>query len=370
MGRGAKRRRERPEGGRRGALWWTRVMIFVFISAGSVLIYIALAMTLNGQPSSRPFPGWVAVLQPAAEPGSDKVMLQVQSSAAGSHPRLTYTVTACGPLSPYVADLLIGGKAQLARAQPIPPLPPTLNISLPGGHLGWPGLPQEIRDLGTEFTGGLGPAQLVHIRLTPVAPCPSSPGRGSVSSIFADSTAEVITGLASAPVQQSWKAPFGWWSGPYHSQAWPLTGTTPGGLPGPLAPSTFTLSGLPAAHYPCVRRPCSSQQDNWALPPTEYLLVNNTQQVPVNWSVDTTESTLADASTLSWLSPIPFSPSGSLTDSHSVSILQQLLVVAGVGMGIGGAMMASLAFELLRLTNPEGAASSNAQGNTPSGGNR
>lgn len=34
-------------------------MIFIF-GGGSVLAYVALAMTISGQPPYKPFPGWVA----------------------------------------------------------------------------------------------------------------------------------------------------------------------------------------------------------------------------------------------------------------------------------------------------------------------
>jgi hypothetical protein len=330
------------------------------IIAGSVLAYLAVSITINGQPSDNPFPGWVAVLQPVTEPGDDEVLLQVQSDTVGSHPRLTYTVAACGKHSPYTGILVMGGSARLAKEQSIPPLPPWLNVALPGGHLGVTGAPQPIRV--RNVTGRQGSAQLVRINLKGVTPCASSQ-YSSLSSKFAGTTAEVITGVASAPIQANWTAPFGWWTGPYHSQAWPLTGTTPSGLPGPLGGlDTYDQSvGLPAA--PCMVKTCSQVQNEWTRPAAEHLLVNNTKYPRISWSVDTAEPTLPYASTLSWSSMTPFRPMARLTDNGSLTTLQQLLVFAGVGIGIGGAMIASLAFEWLRPTSdPPGRPANGSKG--------
>lgn len=55
--------------------------------------------------------------------------------------------------------------------------------------------------------------------------------------------------------------------------------------------------------------------------------------------------------TLDWLSSNPINPTVRLTDTSAMAALQQWLVVAAVGLGIGGSMLASLAFEWLRPSN-------------------
>src|SRR6266704_6984044 len=98
-----------------------RLLLLLVVGVGSALAYIALAMTVNGQPSYQPFPGWVAVLQPVSQPRGDQVQLQVHSFASWSsfspwplpgRAYMEYAVAVCGP-HPYRGELLIGGNAQL-----------------------------------------------------------------------------------------------------------------------------------------------------------------------------------------------------------------------------------------------------------------
>src|ERR1022692_1255100 len=98
-----------------------RLSLLLVIGGGSVLAYIAVAMTINGQPLYQPFPGWVAVLQPVSQPRGDDVQLHVESFVApistGGDPLVSYEVDVCGP-HPYRGELLIGGDAQLTDVSP------------------------------------------------------------------------------------------------------------------------------------------------------------------------------------------------------------------------------------------------------------
>jgi hypothetical protein len=96
----------------RSHIWWKRLtLLLVMVVTGiSVIGYVAVSVAVNALPPLRPFPGWVAVLEPVSELGGEQVLLKVQSNAVGSHPLVSYSVVACGP-HPYSADLLIGGSA-------------------------------------------------------------------------------------------------------------------------------------------------------------------------------------------------------------------------------------------------------------------
>jgi hypothetical protein len=82
--------------------------------------------------------------------------------------------------------------------------------------------------------------------------------------------------------------------------------------------------------------------------------------IPLNWTIDATEpaadqpgSALAPANPgifqpLGWSSSTPIAPTARFTDRASLATWQNFVVVAAVGMGIGGSMLASVAFEKLK----------------------
>jgi hypothetical protein len=227
----------------------------------------------------------------------------------------------CGP-RPYSGDLLIGGKAQLTGVRPFPPR----LASLPS-----PPRARRLPDLVLGYGSllDMGPVQLVRISLANVDPCPA-PGGQSVSRL-PGGTAEGIAGFTSAPLQQSWPGPSGWWHGPHASQTWPLTGTVPGVPAGVLG--TFTaVRGL---------------RGGWARPVVEYVKVAAVD-VPVAWSIDSAVPAPSDPGMPIWSSLAPISPMARLTDSASVALLQQWLVIFAVRFGVGGSMLASLLCQWLR----------------------
>jgi hypothetical protein len=87
-------------------------------TAGGIAGYAALSVTVNGVPPIRPFPGWVAVLEPVTEL-DEQVRLEVLSGLDGSHPLVGYTVAARGS-RPYNADLLIGGASSPGQSAAAP----------------------------------------------------------------------------------------------------------------------------------------------------------------------------------------------------------------------------------------------------------
>lgn len=100
---------------------WLRrgsIALLLIVSVGP---YLLVSLALNGQPSSRAFAGWLAVLQSASSRG-DQVSLGVAALEPGApdgNPNLLYTVAVCGD-APFDGKLLIGGHARLSRPQVTP----------------------------------------------------------------------------------------------------------------------------------------------------------------------------------------------------------------------------------------------------------
>jgi hypothetical protein len=346
-----------------------RLALLLIIGAGSVLAYIAMAITINGQPPYQPFPGAVAVLQSTSQPRGDVVELVVKSSPSSDpqHPGMEYDVSVCGP-HPYRGELAAIGAARLTGVWADLPLSPLASAPVTQAKFAFATLAGQVSYLPA---GGesLPDTQLVSFSIANAPPCPPQPATG----LPLDDTVLKVTGLAAAPIQHAWTSPFGWWHGPQASQAWPLTGTlAPFGAAEPTDHWSFsfyrTLNGT------------------WVTPAPEYLQVLpyettlvvpgdneifGPEGVPLNWSLDAAQPAPAAApgepasfdvnptlaQPLSWMSASPISPTARLTDRASLATWQNLLVVAGVGMGIGGAMLASFAYEMIepRTAGPEAA---------------
>lgn len=297
------------------------------VTITSIAGYVTLSFTVNGLPAY-PAAGWVAVLQPATAPTSDIVQLLVQARTEGGQTRAAYDVIVCGP-RPYSGDLLIGGSAQLTALRSSPLLPVSRAPQI-----------QRIPDLAFYFGGviDLGAVQLVRISLPDVSPCPPM---GSVQSagVLPGGSTEGVTGATSGPVQQSWSGPWGLWHGPHVTQAWPLAGALP---------------GVPAnvlGEYPAI----TGLTGSWNRPLQEYVKVT-ADGVPVTWSVDSAVPAASGPYPLTWQGRDPVSPVVRLTDSSSLALLQSWVVIFAVAFGIAGSVLASLLFEWLRRSSPDGTA--------------
>ncbi len=109
----------------------------------------------------------------------------------------------------------------------------------------------------------------------------------------------------------------------------------------------------------------------WRTPTPEYVQISpddvpgsDAYGVPLGWSIDAAQPSVSSTATspgntspLSWSSTSPIDPMARLTDTSSLASLQDWLIVAAVGMGIGGSMLASLAFEMLAPRHTVAAAS-------------
>jgi len=182
-------------------IWWKRLTLILAMAVTGISIigYVALSVTVNALPPVQVYPGWLAVLEPVTELSGEQVLLKVQSDAVGIHPQVSYAIAVCGPHQ-YTADLLIGGSARLTGIRSYPAqlaalLPPLRVQQLPDLVLGYGGTPANY-----------GPVQLIHVSL-PQQAC--VPGTGGQSTDDFAGTAEGITGHAGAPLQQSWRGPWG-----------------------------------------------------------------------------------------------------------------------------------------------------------------
>lgn len=305
------------------------LLLAMAVTGVSVIGYVALSLTVNGFPPLKAYPGWVAVLEPVNELSSEHVLLKVQSDAVGGHPLVSYSVVACGS-HPYTADLLIGGAARLDEIQPFPSqfaaLSPPLQVQrLPHLVLGYGG--------ATDY----GSVQLIHVSL-PSVPC--APGTAGQNAGGFDGATEGVEGLASAPIQQSWRGPWGWWHGPHAAQAWPLTGA----LPQTTASGVFTgLSGL---------------SGQWVRP--DAAIEISTLSPSLDQTIDSAIPAPSDPEVASWTGTDGMNPVARLTTTSSAALLQDWIVVFAVGLGIGGSMLASLLFEWLR-PHPDQAAPTSAE---------
>lgn len=266
-----------------------------------------MSITLNGLPPYWKFNGTAFLLQPTSESKVDKVVLLVQSYAGGRNPLVSYTVSACGP-RPYSADLVLTGNAQITDAKPFGLYPTPL--------------PQIRRFSGNIFylqsVYVLGSAQLIKFDL-PKAPC-----QEDITSMTYE-----MEGLMLGPLQQSWSGPWGLWHGPHTSQSWPQIGFSTD-----LAPTNgpFTLPGIPG---------------KWALPSSLNIEVSQGYAAP-GWFIDSSMPSTSTPYPPSWSGTNEIRPSAQLTDTASVALLQDWIVVCAIGFGIGGAMLASLLFDWIR----------------------
>jgi hypothetical protein len=209
---------------------WPRLVgcaLVIILFLGSVLGYIALAITINGEPPYSTFNGWVAVVQQYGQASGDQVQLLVQAVTSGRQPLVRYTVGICGPQR-FTGDLLIDGGAELFRttsvpafltrgltpAEPLIPPAPIQHIAVIGGY------PASQAGISYPPTANFGPLEVVQINTPSPVPCGSE-------SPAVSGTQAYVQGYLNVPVQQNSDGPFGLWQGPNMSQAWPLTGTLP-----------------------------------------------------------------------------------------------------------------------------------------------
>lgn len=296
--------------------------------AASIASYAAVSATVNGEPPTSPYPGFVALLQPAG--GSltqDQVRLRARATVAGGpgqNPSLSYDLAVCGS-QPFSGMLLIGGDARLSHLSGVP----VLGTKVAGASVGLENLPDlRFQDEATGTVIPFGPVQAVSLTMASPVKCASAyTAKQPVH--FSGGRGLTISGRAAAPVQRQWR--LGWWAGPRTSEDWPLIGGLPGIGGHELGPF-LALDGLHGA---------------WMRPIQQYNFVS-VGGLPANDSIDEAQPKLASETALGWESVQPLQPNAVVTDTLSMNRWQNRLVWAGVFLGIGGSLLASLLYEWAR----------------------
>ncbi|MGH3224236.1 MAG: hypothetical protein ACRDPY_37070 [Streptosporangiaceae bacterium] len=298
---------------------------------GSVVFFAAVSATINGQPSTLPFRGWIALLQPfhgaLAEDQVELLVAPLVPGGPGQHPALSYTVVACGG-QPFRGVLLMGGDARLAQIQGTP----ALGTGSADAHVSVEETSDlEILDQGTGHVINLGLVQAVHIDMNQPGQCISAYAPQQVPPPDFGGQAQVVTGLAAAPVQRQWN--LGWWSGPRTAQVWPLVGAFPGVSDSGTFQGLYGLSG------------------SWIRFTRQYFAVN-VGNLEARALVDEVRPAPASSTGLDWESSQPLLPTAQVTNTDSLSAWQEWLIGASICLGIGGSLLASALFEWARPIRP------------------
>jgi hypothetical protein len=331
--------------------------LLLILVLGSVLAYAALAITINGQPPDTTFNGWVAVVQKSTKASADQVQLRVLALTSGRQPLVAYIIGICGS-QPFSGDLLIGQRAELSRTKSVPALPAAVQgfaqdqiTPTPVHRFTQFGLADVSTTTPSSFapTGSIGPVEVASFQA-------SSPDSCSTGSSVANDVQAYVEGHLDQPITQNSNGPLGLWHGPNMSQAWPMIGTLPGASPGVDFSFNGDIGPALANYY-------------WELPANEKMQAGF-YSTPASWAVGVAQPAPASVIPLSWLSDGAIQPTARLTDSGSMNVLQDWIVVAGVGMGIGGSLLAGLVVEALRAKAARGAAIRHIHGPPPKGAAR
>jgi hypothetical protein len=253
---------------------------------------------------------------------------------------LSYQVAVCGNQS-FSGVLLIGGDARLSHLQVNPPL---------GSTTAGEASRQDLPDLaflneGTGIPFHLGAVQAIHINMTSPGKCASAYStQQPLPPFFGE--AQVVTGQAAAPVERQWR--LGWWAGPRSSQSWPSIGGLPGVNDNDLG-EFLALDGLHGA---------------WMRLTQQYFAVN-VGGLQARALVEESRPSLSSSTSLDWKSTQPLQPIAVVTNTTSMSAWQNWLVAAGIFLGIGGSLMASLLYDWARPKQPQVTLSNDAARRVP-----
>lgn len=316
------------------------IAVVLLAGAASIASYAAVSATVNGEPPTSPYPGFVALLQPAGSSFSqDQVKLTASATVPGGpgqNPSLSYGLAVCGSQA-FSGMLLIGGSARLTHLSGVP----ALGNKTAGTSSGVESLPDlTLRDEGTGTVTDLGPVQAVSLTMASPGKCASAYTTQQPEPLFFGQ-AQDISGQAGTPVQRQWR--LGWWAGPRTSEDWPLIGNLPGIRSQDLG-EFLALDGLHGA---------------WGRPLQQYNSVS-VGGLQANASVDEAQPQLASDTNLDWDSAQPLQPNAVVTDTLQMNRWQNWLVWAGIFLGIGGSLLASLLYEWTRPSPAQGDPTRNA----------
>jgi hypothetical protein len=304
------------------------IAVVLLAGAASIASYAAVSATVNGEPPTSPYQGFVALLQPGGSSFSeDQVKLMAAATVPGGpgeDPSLAYNLAVCGS-QPFSGMLLIGGSARLSHLTGVP----ALGTHTAGASSGVENLPDvTFLDQGSGAVIDLGPVQAITLTMAAPGKCESPFSTQQPEPLFLGQ-GQAISGQAAAPVQRQWR--LGWWGGPRTSEDWPLIGNLPGIRDQDLG-AFQAVDGLHGA---------------WVRPLDQYNTVS-VGGLQANASVDEAQPALSSDTDLAWDSAQPLQPNAVVTNTLSMSRWQNWLVWAGIFLGIGGSLLASLLYQWAR----------------------
>ncbi|CAL9570610.1 hypothetical protein SUDANB108_04855 [Streptomyces sp. enrichment culture] len=259
------------------------------------------------------------MLVPSAAP-DHQVRLEASSlvpGASGARPAVRYHLSVCGK-SPFRAVLLMGGSARLSS-------PALTTLTEDGGSHSDPVVPTPVDgSLGRVSSGQaikLNDVEWLSVNLQDVPRCLASTPTAPAAVASAGSPFEV-TGYLREPVRR--RTSLMWWTGPREAQSWPLVGRMP------MVPAAelgvFNISGI---------------KGSWVRP-ASFASSVSVGSLGRAAQLESSRPETESSEELSWLSRNPIAPSARLIDLDSQERWQNMLVAAGVGLGIGGSLLASL----------------------------
>jgi hypothetical protein len=310
------------------------IAVVLLVGTASIGCYAAVSATVNGEPPTSPYPGFVTLVQPVGSSLSqDQVKLMAAATVPGGpgqNPSQSYSLAVCGS-QPFSGTLLLGGSARLSHLSGVP----ALGTKTAGASSGVVNLPNlTFQDEGTGTVIDLGPVQAVSLTMASPGKCASAYTTQQPEPPFLGQ-AQTISGQAAAPVQRQWR--LGWWAGPRTSEDWPLIGNLPGIRNQDLG-AFLALDGLHGA---------------WVRLLQQYDTVS-VGGLGANASVDEAQPQLASDTDLDWDSAQPLQPNAVVTDTLSMNRWQNWLVWTGIFLGIGGSLLASLLYDWARPSPTHG----------------
>lgn len=304
---------------RHGVNWVVGIgsLLLVVVSA-AVTYWTTLASQTSGPASA--YPGWITVLQPTLNSTSTQFRISVDALSGGSHPRMSYRVTACGA-GTSSGYLVAGGASVLG------------DDSLDGAI-------DNVEQLGvgdlrvsgpfSSTPKSLGPVQAWRFEFSHLPACIGKPGDQEFIG-----TGFRVEGLASKPVSRSeWFGPF---RGATETWAMPYVGNLPGAGHNLGA---FELSGLVSGSF--LRPPAlASDVDAGAIA----LKLSMRDARPATVASDRAR----------WHEVAPFQPTVRVENSSAAAVLQRLSTSASIVLGLAGAILTAYVFELVRRRPLSGA---------------
>lgn len=304
-------------------------MIAIVLGIGSLLAFFIASTAINWQPPAEPFSGWAVVLTPASSElaQNSQVKLTARLLSSGNTRKgsiIQYSVTTCGDRG-FQGILLLGGDARLYDASVL-------------GSSKQPSAMSNIADLSLQggpasMPKSFGSVQAVNV-VSDAIKCASKFTSDEEVPPFAGS-AVVVEGRPYGTIRHQgpdWLP----WDVPRTSQVWPLIGTFPGAPTNWLGEFVST-SGL---------------RGSWLRPRQMYFAVDAGALRP-HELVDNAHPDTEDAQVLHWQSTRPIRPSAYTIDNSRLGAWQQISTIAAIAFGIGGSILSTLIFDLLRKPAPQ-----------------